>query len=174
MNSQEKKDSEEIRKILEGKKADEKSLINIAGNRTHRERIKIRYEYKAMFGKDLMSDLNSKLYGNYSKTMLALFTDPVEFDVDSIYKAIKGAGTDEDTLIEIFASRPSWYLKKIKKKYNEKYERDLEEDVIGDASGPFKKLLVSLLQCKRSTNKNPDKEECKKLQKNYMKQEKKD
>ncbi len=29
MNSQEKKDAEEIRKILEGKKADEKSLINI-------------------------------------------------------------------------------------------------------------------------------------------------
>ena len=97
--------------------------------------------------------------------MLALFTDPVEQDVDSLYEAIKGAGTDEDTLIEIFASRPTWYLKKIKKKYIEKYKRDLEKDVIGDTSGTFKQLLVSLIQCKRSINKNPDKDECEKIAK---------
>ena len=165
MNSQVKKDCDEIRKIIDEKETDEKSLINIVGNRMHRERIKIRREYKAMFGKDLMSDLNSKLSGNYRKMMLALFTDPVEYDVDSLYEAIKGAGTDEDTLIEIFASRPTWYLKKIKKKYIEKYKRDLEKDVIGDTSGTFKQLLVSLIQCKRSINKNPDKDECEKIAK---------
>ena len=163
MNSQEKKDAEAMRNAMKGLGTDEKALINIAGKRTHKERMKIRHEYKAMFGRDLMSDLKSDLSGNFRKTMLALFTDPVEYDVDSIYQAIKGAGTDEDTLIEIFASRPSWYLNKIKIKYKEKYKKDLEKDVIGDTSGSFQKLLVSLLQCKRSTNKNPDKEECAKI-----------
>ena len=64
MNSQVKKDCDEIRKIIDEKETDEKSLINIVGNRMPRERIKIRREYKAMFGKDLLSDLNSKLSGN--------------------------------------------------------------------------------------------------------------
>ena len=66
MSSQEKKDAEVIKNAIEGK-ADENSLINIAGKRKHIERMKIRSEYKAMFGKDLMSDLNSELTGNFKK-----------------------------------------------------------------------------------------------------------
>ena len=163
--TQEQKDAEAMRNAMKGVGTDEKALINIAGKRSHKERMKIRHEYKSMFGKDLMSDLKSDLSGNFKTTMLALFTDPVEYDVDSLYKSIKGAGTDEDTLIEIIASRPNWYLNKIKIKYKEKYKRDLERDIIGDTSGNLQKLLVSLLQCKRSTNQNPDKDECQKIAK---------
>ena len=166
MNLREKKDAEIMRKAMEGSGTDEKSLINIAGKRTHKERMKIRHAYKAMFGKDLMSDLISDLSGDFKKLMLALFTDPVEYDADCIYRAIKGAGTDEETLIEIFASRPNWYLNKIKNIYKEKYKKDLEEHVRGDTSGDFRRLLVSLIQGKRSTNQYPDKDECVKIAKN--------
>lgn len=165
MNSQEKIDAEVINKAIEGNENIEKTFINIAGKRTHKERMKIRHEYKAMFGKDLMSDINSELSSNFKKVMLALFTDPVEYDVDSIYKAISGAGTDEDTLIEILASRPSWYLNKIKNLYKEKYNKDLEKDIIGDISGDFRKLCVSIIQGKRSTNQNPNTNECERLAK---------
>ena len=164
MASQEKKDAELIKNAIEGK-ADENSLINIAGKRKHIERMKIRSEYKAMFGKDLMSDLNSELTGNFKKLMLALFTDPVEYDIDCINQAIKEGGIDEDTLIEIFASRPSWYLNKIKNKYKEKYKIELEEDIMDDTSNSFQKLLVKLLHCERNINKNPDQNECKKFAK---------
>ena len=162
MKSQEEKDAETMRNAMQGFGTDEKALINIAGSRTHKDRMKIRHKYKSMFGRDLMSDLKSDLSGNFRTTMLALFTDPVEYDVDSIHKAIKGAGTDEDTLIEILASRPNWYLNKIKIKYKEKYKKELEKDILGDTSGNLQKLLVSLLQCKRSTNQNPNKDECQK------------
>ncbi|MBQ4046218.1 MAG: hypothetical protein II627_07175, partial [Lachnospiraceae bacterium] len=64
------------------------------------------------------------------------------------------------TLIEILASRPGWYINRIKKKYKEKYKKELEEDVYGDTSGSFRKLLVSLIQGNRSTNQTPDKDEC--------------
>ena len=165
INSQERKDAQALRKALEGSKTDDEKLIDIAGKRTHKERLKIRQEYKAMFGRDLMSDLKSDLSGNYKLTMLALFTDPVEYDADNLYKAMKGAGTDEDTLIEILSSRPGWYINKIKKVYKEKYKQDLEEDVVGDTSNNFRKLLVSLLQCKRSRNERPNKDECEKMAK---------
>lgn len=165
MNSQVKKDAETMRNAMKGIGTDEKALIEIAAKRTHKDRMKIRHEYKSMFGRDLLSDLESELFGDFKNAMLALFTDPLEYDVDSIYKSIKGVGTDEDTLIEIFISRPNWYLNKIKIKYQEKYKNDLKNDVINAISGDFQKLIVSLLQSKRSTNQDPDKDKCQKIAK---------
>ena len=127
---------------MKGLGTDDKILIDITGKRTHKERMKIRQAYKTMYGRDLMDDLSSDLSGNYKKAMLALFTDPIEYDTDSLYEAMKGLGTDEDTLIEILASRPGWYINKIKKKYKEKYKKELENDIKGDTSGNFRKLLI--------------------------------
>ena len=129
MDSEENKDAEEMRKAMQGFGTDDKILIEIASKRTHKQRMKIRQAYKILFGRDLMDDLKSDLSGDYKKTMLALFTDPIEYDVESLYYAMKGLGTDEDTLIEILASRPGWYINKIKKKYKEKYNKELEDDV---------------------------------------------
>ena len=108
--------TEEIKDTLQGIGSDENALINISVKITHKERMKIRQAYKSMFGEDFMDVLKSYYKGNYRKMLLALYTDPVEYDVDLIYKAINGAGTDEDVLIEILASRPGWYLNKIKDK----------------------------------------------------------
>ena len=163
MDSEENKDAEEMRKAMQGLGTDDKILIEIASKRTHKQRMKIRQAYKILFGRDLMDDLKSDLSGDYKKTMLALFTDPIEYDVESLYYAMKGLGTDEDTLIEILASRPGWYINKIKKKYKEKYNKELEDDVRGDTSGNFRNLLISLLQANRSTNQTPDKDECEKI-----------
>jgi len=163
MDSEENKDAEEMRKAMQGLGTDDKILIEIASKRTHKQRMKIRQAYKILFGRDLMDDLKSDLSGDYKKTMLALFTDPIEYDVESLYYAMKGLGTDEDTLIEILASRPGWYINKIKKKYKEKYNKELEDDVRGDTSGNFMNLLISLLQANRSTNQTPDKDECEKI-----------
>ena len=163
MDSEENKDAEEMRKAMQGFGTDDKILIEIASKRTHKQRMKIRQAYKILFGRDLMDDLKSDLSGDYKKTMLALFTDPIEYDVESLYYAMKGLGTDEDTLIEILASRPGWYINKIKKKYKEKYNKELEDDVKGDTSGNFRNLLISLLQANRSTNQTPDKDECEKI-----------
>ena len=163
MDPEENKDAEEMRKAMQGLGTDDKILIEIASKRTHKQRMKIRQAYKILFGRDLMDDLKSDLSGDYKKTMLALFTDPIEYDVESLYYAMKGLGTDEDTLIEILASRPGWYINKIKKKYKEKYNKELEDDVKGDTSGNFRNLLISLLQANRSTNQTPDKDECEKI-----------
>ena len=155
--------TEEIKDTLQGIGSDKNALTNISVKISHKERMKIRQAYKSMYGEDFMDVLKSYFKGNYRKMILALYTDPIEYDVDLIYKAIKGAGTDEDVLIEIFASRPGWFINKIKKKYQEKYNKDLEKDVEGDTSGNFRKLLISLLQCKRSNNENPDQNECEKI-----------
>ena len=117
--------------------------------------------YKASYGRDLLSDLKSELHGKFEDAMIALFTEPIEYDADELRKAMKGIGTNEDTLIEIIASRPPGILKQIINKFNEKYKRDLEKDVKSETSGTLRKLLIALLQCSRSTNTQPNPEQCK-------------
>ena len=47
--------------------------------------------------------------------------------------------------------------------YKKKFKAELKEEVNGDTSGDFRDLLLLLLKCNRSENKNPDKEKCKKI-----------
>ena len=153
-------DAEALRKAMKGFGTDEDALIKIVANRTNTQRLQIKEKYKQMFGRDLISDLKSELRGKLEDAMVALFTDPIEYDCDSLKKAMKGAGTDEDSLIEILVSRPVPVLEQIKKKYKEKFKNELENNVKSDTSGETQRLLVSILQCKRSQNRNPNPNDC--------------
>ncbi len=155
-------DADALRKAMKGFGTDEEALIKIVANRTNQQRMQIKEAYKTAFGRDLVADLKSELRGKLEDAMVALFTEPIEYDCDSLKKAMKGAGTDEDCLIEIITSRPNWMLKKIKEKYKEKYNKELESDIKSDLHGDLERLLVSILQCKRSENNNPNQSQCQK------------
>ena len=153
-------DAETLRKAMKGFGTDEDTLIKVVANRTSRQRQIIKEQYKAAYGRDLISDLKSELNGKMEDAFIALFTDPIEYDADSIRNALQGAGTNEDTLIEIIASRNNAQLAAIKQCYNAKYKRDLESDIKSDTHGTLQHLLVSLLQGKRSVNQYPDQGRC--------------
>ena len=141
---------------MKGIGCDKKPITDICVHRTNAQRLEIVKAYKASYGRDLIADLKSELHGKYEDSIIALFTDPIEYDADELRKAMKGMGTNEDTLIEIIASRPAPILAQIKAKFNEKYKRDLEADVKSETSGTLRKLLIALLQCSRSTNTMPN------------------
>jgi len=157
------KAAEELRKAMEGFGTDEESLIRTVTAHKTRDRLKIKKAYQEKYNKDLIEDLKSELSGKFEDAMIALFKDPIEYDAECLYYAMKGAGTDESCLIEVIASRPNWLLQKIKLKYKELYNKELEEDIIGDTSGDFQKLLLGLLKCNRRENKEVNKEECQKI-----------
>ena len=160
MEIQENKDVEDLKQLIEN--ADYSSMTDFITRKTHKERMRLRQVYKQKFDKDLMSDLKSSFAGIYLKIILGLFTDPVEFDIDYIYKCLK-EDASYNILIEIFASRPDWYLNKIKNLYQRKYNIELEEHIKEGTLDDFKKLLLQILQSERSTNQSPDVDQCKKL-----------
>ena len=149
-------DADALRKAMKGIGCDKKAITDICSHRTNAQRLEIVKAYKASYGRDLIADLKSELHGKYEDAIIAFFTDPIEYDADELRKAMKGLGTNEDTLIEIIASRPAPILAQIKAKFNEKYKRDLEADVKSETSGTLRKLLIALLQCSRSTNTMPN------------------
>ena len=149
-------DADALRKAMKGIGCDKKAITDICSHRTNAQRLEIVKAYKASYGRDLIADLKSELHGKYEDAIIAFFTDPIEYDADELRKAMKGMGTNEDTLIEIIASRPAPILAQVKAKFNEKYKRDLEADVKSETSGTLRKLLIALLQCSRSTNTMPN------------------
>ena len=146
-----KEDAININKALT-KPKDMNNLINIIAHRSNNQRQAILKEYYEYFKKNLLDELRSELSGNFKETVISLFYTPVDFDCYHLDKAMKRLGTNEDTLIEILASRSNERIKEIKKRYKEKYNRDLVIDVEKDTSGTFRKILKRLLDGGRPNN----------------------
>jgi hypothetical protein len=155
-------DAENLRKAMKGFGTDEDTIIKIIANRTNKHRLKIIEEYKSKFDRDLIDDLKSELSGKFEDASVALFKEPIEFDVQQLKQSMKGAGTDEDTLIEIVCSRPQEILKTIKEQYKKEYNTELEDDVRDDTSGNFQRYLLTILKCERSVNEKPTHADCSK------------
>ena len=151
---------------MKGLGNDKEAIINLASSRSNQQRLQIREAYKASYGTDLISDLKSELSGHLKDTLIAMFYHPIDYDCLSLRAAMKGLGTDEDTLIEIIATRPGYMIKQMIERYPTIVEgRNLVEDIKSETSGAFRRLLVSLLQGSRSDNTSPDIEECEKMAK---------
>jgi hypothetical protein len=73
---------------------------------------------------------------------------------------MKGLGTNEDTLIEILATRSNEYINQMKKRYLEMYGKTLEQDLTGDLSGDLKTVMMTLASAFRSENLIPNPTDC--------------
>ena len=138
------------------------NLIQIIAHRSNEQRQEILREYFKKFQKNLTDDLKSELSGNFQDAAIALFFTPIDYDCYQLYKAMKGLGTNEDTLIEIIATRSNERINQIKKRYPEMYNKDLIKEVESDTSGFFREILKKLLEGNRSNNPYPDEKECEK------------
>uniref|UniRef100_H3B469 Annexin n=1 Tax=Latimeria chalumnae TaxID=7897 RepID=H3B469_LATCH len=128
---------------------DESAITNVLTRRSNAQRQRIAQAYKDNYGQDLIEDLKSEISGGFAMLIDALMCPPVKYDVQEIHYALTGAGTSEDILIEILASRSGDHLHQLVKTYEEEYEVTLEEEIRADTSGYFEKVLVSLLQGNR-------------------------
>ena len=152
------KDAQALRKALKGAGTDEDTIIKIIANRNNTQRQQLKQYYQQKFNKDLVFDLKSDLSGKFEDAVVALFDDPYVYDAKTLNKAMKGAGTDEDTCIEILCTRPNWYIKNIITAYTNLFGKDLIKDVKSDFSGNLEKLFVNILNCSRSENPNPNRQ----------------
>ncbi|KJE96569.1 hypothetical protein CAOG_09008 [Capsaspora owczarzaki ATCC 30864] len=150
------KDAEVLRKAMKGLGTDEAAIIGVLGARAAHERKRIMISFKQMYGKDLIKDLKSELSGNFENAILALLRTRAEFDAWSLRNAMKGAGTNENCLIEIMCTRTNQEIEEIKREYKAMHNRDLEKDLVSETSGHFKRLLVSMATAARDESTTVD------------------
>ena len=152
-------DAQQLKAALE-KPRNIDAIISIAAHRSNAQRQQIVQAYYNENKKNIRDDFRSVFSGNFQEALVSLFYEPVDYDCHQIYSAMKGIGTNEDTLIEIIGTRSNERINQIKQEYFQIYKKDLEAEIDSETSGFFKKILLALLKGERNVNPIPDEQEC--------------
>lgn len=135
-------------------------LIRLITQLTSSQRQQIKTHYISAYGESLEKLLSKKLSGDFRDCVIALFDSSTTYDAKQIFKAIDGAGTDEDTLTEIIATRAPHKFTQLKEEYQSAYKETLKEAIEGDTSGDYLHLLLALIEGGRNDNAYPNEAEC--------------
>ncbi|TWW60845.1 annexin A3a isoform X2 [Takifugu flavidus] len=144
-----KEDAVALRKALEGLGTKEKVLIEILTTRSSSQRQLICAAYQEATGRTLLEDIKGDTHGSFEALLVALITPPALFDCHEVMRAMKGPGTNEDLLIEIFASRSNAQISALNEAYSQEKEKKLTSDLKKELSGDFSKALLLLAEGKR-------------------------
>ena len=87
--------------------------------------------------------MNKQMMG---QGMMGLGPFNVEMDCAALRGAMRGLGTDEDTIINIICQRTNMQRQQIKQHYISAYGRDLITDLKKELSGNFENVVVALFQ----------------------------
>lgn len=137
-------------KAIKAKGVDETTIIDVLVRRSNAQRQRIKDAYMKAAGKPLETALKAALKGELEDVVLALLRTPAQYDAQQLKLAMKGLGTDEDTLIEILASRTNAEIRDIKVAYKQEYKKELEDDIKSDTGGDFRKALLALCKANRA------------------------
>ena len=111
---------------------------------TNYERQIIAEEYKQKFSKTIFEEINAKISNKDTKNIVTLmFYNYYELDARTIHKALKEGKRNEKPIIEIFASRPSWFLQIVNDEYKRIYGITLKEELAQEKKSDF----ITFLQC---------------------------
>lgn len=118
---------------------------------THRNYLQLQATFKAyeaLSGKDILDTIESEAAGTLKEcyiTLVRCAKNPQLYFARRLNAAMKGVGTDEDTLIRIIVGRSEIDLETIKDMYLEKYDVTLKDALDSECGGDFKQLLIEIL-----------------------------
>ncbi|XP_052498829.1 annexin A6 isoform X2 [Budorcas taxicolor] len=126
---------------------DEAQFIYILGNRSKQHLRLVFDEYLKTTGKPIEASIRGELSGDFEKLMLAVVKcvrSTAEYFAERLFKAMKGLGTRDNTLIRIMVSRSELDMLDIREIFRTKYEKSLYSMIKNDTSGEYKKALLKL------------------------------
>ncbi|KFO30866.1 Annexin A10 [Fukomys damarensis] len=139
-------DAQMLGGALQGFDCDKDMLIDILTQRSNAQRLMIAEAYQSMYGQDLIANLKEQLSSHFRDVMVGLMYPPPSYDAHELWHAMKGAGTDENCLIDILASRTNAEIFQMREAYCLQYSTNLQEDIYSDTSGHFRDTLMNLVQ----------------------------
>jgi len=106
-------------------------------------------EYEKISGKDIFESIRTEMSGDLESALKAIAYQAVNtpfYFATQLYKAMKGAGTTDTTLIRILLTRSEIDLVDIKKEFATEYNQTLESFVKGDSSGDYGTFLMRFVE----------------------------
>ena len=127
-------------------------IINILVTTTNEERQLIRAEYKNQNKHPIQDDFNSKLKENYSSfndICINMFDTPYEYDAKELNKVLSSSGSEDDTIIEIFVTRPKNHLEIVDLAYQKFYNVSLKDEIKNHFQKLFAEFLIMIMDAER-------------------------
>jgi len=103
--------------------------------------------YETISEKTIEEAIESEMSGDVKEGMLAIVEAvrcKARYFAKRLYKSMKGAGTDDRTLIRVMVSRSEDDLQYVKDQFEGLYEQSLEAFINDDCSGDYRKCLLLL------------------------------
>jgi len=128
---------------------DEETFNRILCTLSHEQLRLVFDEYENITGKSMEDSIKSELSGDLRDGMLAVVQcarSKVDYFAGRLYKSMKGAGTDDPTLIRVIVSRSEIDLELIKEAFEATYEKPLAKFVKDDCSGDYERVLLALVK----------------------------
>ncbi|VDO12475.1 unnamed protein product [Rodentolepis nana] len=139
------KDADDLRKAMRGLGTDEATIISILSSRSFDQRVQIATKYVASFGKDLKSHLKSELSGKFEDLVLLSIGTLSEMLATTIYKAVKGAGTHEQLLIQAIIPYSNPIIRGIAPAYQKRRNLSLALKLVSLSTSLLRFQLVDIL-----------------------------
>ncbi|KAL4240205.1 hypothetical protein ACF0H5_000999 [Mactra antiquata] len=105
--------------------------------------------YHRISGRDMEKVIKSEMSGNLELGMLAIVKcvrNKPGYFAEKLYKSMKGAGTDDRTLIRVIVTRAEVDMVQIKQEFQKMYGQSLEQFVRDDTSGDYRRALLALVK----------------------------
>lgn len=126
---------------------DEQSFVTILGNRSAEHLRKVFDTYMKMSGYEMEESIKRETSGGLRDLLLAVVKCargvPAYF-AETLYYAMKGAGTDDDTLVRVMASRCEVDMLDIRAEFRRMFACSLFSMIKGDTGGDYRKALLLL------------------------------
>ncbi len=148
--------SAQFHEALSEKNLNEESIENLTEIlcvTTNEERQLIRSDFKKSYNYPIQNDIKEKLTGDLTllqEIMINMFDTPYEYDAKELKKALSNTlGDEDDTIIEIFSSRPKEHLNTVDLAYSKFYDISLKEELKNQLPKQFADYLLLLMDSDR-------------------------
>ncbi|XP_075716614.1 annexin A5 [Rhinoderma darwinii] len=124
---------------------DEEKFITLLGTRSIAHLRKVFDKYMTISGYQIEESIDRETSGNLEKLLLAIVKSVRSvpgYLAETLYRAMKGAGTDDCTLIRVMVSRSEIDLLDIRKEYRKNFGKSLLQAIKGDTSGDYRNTLL--------------------------------
>lgn len=142
-------DAQRLYQAGEGRLGTDESCFNMILATRSFPQLKATMEaYSRMTNRDLLSSVSREFSGNVEsglKTILQCALNRPAFFAERLYHSMKGAGTDDSTLVRIVVTRSEIDLVQIKQMFTQMYQKTLSTMVASDTSGDYRKLLLAII-----------------------------
>ncbi|KAF3438307.1 hypothetical protein FNV43_RR21069 [Rhamnella rubrinervis] len=127
---------------------DEKTFVEIFSERSRAHLAAVSSAYHDMYGHALEKAVKKETSGLFKQALLTIIRsseNPAKYFAKVLYKAMKGLGTNDNTLIRVIVTRAEIDMEYIKAEYRKKYKKTLNDAVRSETSGHYRTFLLSLL-----------------------------